>query len=64
MESVVSKLAIGMIQYFLSLFVLFLFLLFRTAPVKYGSSQDRSQIGAIAASLCPSHNNMGSEPHL
>ena len=30
----------------------------------YGSSQARGQIGAVAASLCNSHSNAESEPHL
>ena len=30
----------------------------------YGGSQARGLIGAIATSLCQSHSNMGSEPHL
>ena len=34
--------------------------LFRAAPVAYGGSQAR----AVAASLCQSHSNMESEPHL
>ena len=42
----------------------FLFFFFKAAPVAYGSSQARAQIGAAAASLCHSHSNVGSEPHL
>ena len=38
---------------------LLLFLLFRSAPVAYGSSQTRGWIRAVAAGLC--HSNMGSE---
>ena len=30
----------------------------------YGDSQARGQIGAVATSLCQSHSNAGSEPHL
>ena len=45
-------------------FLLLLFLLFRAAPVAYGSFQARSWIGATAAGLHHSHSNMGSEPHL
>ena len=37
---------------------------FRVAPVAYGSSQARGQIGATAACLHHSHSNRGSEPHL
>ena len=33
---------------------------FRAAPVAYGSSQARGQIGAAAASLYHSHSNAGS----
>ena len=35
----------------------FFFLLFRTAPVVYGSAQTRGQIGAIAAGMYHSHSN-------
>ena len=35
---------------------LFVFCLCRTTPAVYGGSQARGQIGAIAASLCHSHN--------
>ena len=43
--------------------VLFCFLLFfpTAAPVAYGSSQSRGQIGAAAASLDHSHSNARSE---
>ena len=44
--------------------IFFFFLLFRATPVVYVSSQARSQIGAIAAGLCHSYSNAGSEPHL
>ena len=37
---------------------------FRAAPLAYGGSQARGQSGAIAASLCHSHSNAGSELHL
>ena len=30
----------------------------------YGGSQARGPIGAVAASLCDSHGNIRSEPHL
>ena len=43
---------------------IFCFLLFRAAPVAYGVSQARGQIGATAAGLHHSHSNTGSEPHL
>ena len=42
----------------------FFFLMFRAAPVTYGSSQARDQIRATAATLHHSHNKMGSELHL
>ena len=46
----------------LSLFIIYLFFcLFRAAPSAYGGSQDRGQIGAIAAGLCHSRSNSGSE---
>ena len=45
-------------------FFIYLFLLFRAAPAAYGGSQARGRIGAAAASLCHSHSNTGSEPHL
>ena len=48
-------------------FISYLFiyvLLFKASLVAYGGSQARSQIGATAASLCHSHSNVGSEPHL
>ena len=43
---------------------LFFFLLFRTAPMTYGGSQARGPFGAVAAGLCHSHSNVGSEPCL
>ena len=45
-------------------FLFFSFLLFRAAPVAYGSSQARGQIGAAAADLHLSHSNVESEPNL
>ena len=33
-------------------------------PTTYGGSQAKGQIGAVAASLCQSHSNVGAEPHL
>ena len=38
--------------------------LFRTTPAAYGGSQARGQIGATAAGLHHSHNNVGSLPQL
>ena len=34
------------------------------APAAYGGSQARGLIGTVATSLCQSHSNAGSEPHL
>ena len=44
--------------------VIIYFLLFRAAPVAYGSSQARDPIGATAAGLHHSHSHAGSEPSL
>ena len=44
-------------------FFFFPFLLFRAAPMAYGSSQARGRIGAIAAGLHHSHSNTGSLTH-
>ena len=30
----------------------------------HGNAQARGQISAVAAGLCHSHSNLGSEPHL
>ena len=49
------------------LFYLFVFLFFvfsRAVPAAYGGSQARGRIRAVAASLCWSHSNVGSEPGL
>ena len=40
------------------------FFFFRAAPMAYGSSQPRGQIGVVAAGLHHSHSNARSEPHL
>ena len=42
----------------------FLFCIFRAAPMAFGASHARGQIGAIAADLHHSHSNARSEPHL
>ena len=42
----------------------FFFVFFRPAPVAYGGSWARGQIGAVAASLHHSHSNVASELHL
>ena len=44
--------------------LLILFLLFRATPAAYGTSLARSWIGAAAAGLCHSCNNIGSKLHL
>ena len=50
---------------FLSFFkIIFIFLFFRAPPLAYGGSQARGGIGTVAASLCHSHSNAKSEPHL
>ena len=52
---------------FIFLFILFYFCLFAfswAAPAAYGGSQARSPIGAVAAGLCQSYSNVGSEPCL
>ena len=41
-----------------------IYLFFRAAPVAYGSSQARVQIGATTTSLRLSHSNTGSKPRL
>ena len=43
-----------------SICYLFIYLLFRAAPLAYGSSQARGPIGAAAAGLCHSQGNTGS----
>ena len=50
----------------LSCFLVFvcLFAISWTAPTAYGGSQARGQIEAIAADLCQSHSNTGSEPRV
>ena len=51
----------------MSLFIyLFIYLLvfLRVAPVAYGGSQAKGQIGAVTAGLCHSHSHARSEPHL
>ena len=45
-------------------FFFFSLLFFRAAPVAYGSCQARGRIGAAAAGLHHSHNNVGSKLHL
>ena len=45
-------------------FFFFFSCLLRAAPIAYGSSQARGQIGATAAGPHHSHSNTGFEPHL
>ena len=40
------------------------FVFSRALPAAYGGSQARGLTGAIAAGLCQSHSNTGSELHL
>ena len=50
-----------------AVFFFFFFCLFaiaRAAPMAYGGSQARGQIGAVATSLHQSHSNTRSEPCL
>ena len=47
---------------FLSFFFFFVFS--EAVPSAHGVSQGRGLIGAVAASLCQSHSNWGSELHL
>ena len=46
------------------IFFFFFFSVSWATPEAYGGSQARGQIGAVAASLCQSHSNMGSQPLL
>ena len=43
---------------------IYLFSLFRAAPMAYGGSQARGPIQAVAAGQHHSHSNSRSEPHL
>ena len=45
-------------------FFFFFFAISWAAPAAYGGSQARGLIRAIAARLCHSHSNVGSEPYL
>ena len=52
---------------FFIFFIFYFFCLFGiswAAPTAYGGSQARCPIGAVAASLCHSHSNVGSELRL
>jgi len=59
-----AALSLLLVFFFFLLLFLLLFLLFRAAPVAYGDSQARGQIGAVIAGLCHSYSNTGSKPHL
>ena len=50
--------------FFLGFFFFFFFVFSRATPVVYGDSQARGLMGAVAAGLCHSHSNAGSEPRL
>ena len=45
-------------------FSFFFFFFLRVAPIAYGRSPTRGAIGAVVSSLCQSHSNVESEPHL
>ena len=45
-------------------FAFFFFLSLRAAPVAYGGFQARGPVRIVAAGLCQSHSNVGSEPYL
>ena len=47
-----------------SVFVFVFILLFRAATMAYGGSQARGLMGAVAAGLCLSHSNAGSQLRL
>ena len=52
-------------SFFLSFFFFFVFLPFLgPLPEAYGGSQARGLTEAVATSLCQSHSNARSEPHL
>ena len=54
----------GFVCLFLVFFGGVVYFLFRAAPTAYGGSQASGLMGAVAAGLCHSHSNAGSEPHL
>ena len=49
---------------FIAFFFLFVFCLYRGAPLAHGGSQVRGPIGAVAAGLHQSHSHAGFEPRL
>ena len=62
--------SVDLILWFIHLFLcnmvssFFFFSLFRAEPAAHGSSPARGRIDTAAASLCHSHSNARSEPHL
>ena len=48
---------------FIYLFI-YLSVFSRVTPAAYWGSQARGLIGAVVTSLCQSHSNVGSKPHL
>ena len=53
-----------LVLYLKTLLLSIFFLIFRAAPMTYGSSQARILIRAVAAHLWHSHSNTRSQPHL
>ena len=45
-------------------YFIYIYIILGAAPVAYGSFQARGQIRASAVSLCHSHSNVRSQPHL
>ena len=58
----VSAWSVG--HFILFYFIILFYCLFRATPTADGDSQAKGQIRAVAAGLCHSHSNMGSEPGL
>ena len=52
------------VVFYLFIFIFCLFAISWAAPVAYGGSQARSQMGAVATGLRHSHSNAGSESSL
>ena len=52
------------LRFFFFFFLVFFFAISWAAPAAYGDSQVRGRIRAVAASLCQSRSNAGSEPRL